>query len=83
LHHFDEHMNATTGVRHHWLEMPINALCVTAPLMILFRPPIITVPLASLLAIAMGYFIHLNVSIDTAEIAYFGTYPTIGFPPRR
>jgi sterol desaturase/sphingolipid hydroxylase (fatty acid hydroxylase superfamily) len=62
LHHSDEQMNVTTAVRHHWLEMPLNAIFVTMPLMI-FRAPVITVPFAFVLIMTVGYFIHMNVRV--------------------
>jgi len=70
LHHSDEHLNITTSVRHHWLEMPLNALCVTAPMMLLFRPPLITVPIAFFLTSLVSYLIHLNVRLSFGRFSW-------------
>src|SRR5712692_7680479 len=49
LHHRDECMNVTTTWRHHWLEMPMETVAVIVPAAILFKSPIVTIPLAYLI----------------------------------
>jgi sterol desaturase/sphingolipid hydroxylase (fatty acid hydroxylase superfamily) len=63
LHHSDTALNVTTAVRHHWLEMPLNLIFVVTPLMVLFKPPLITVPATYMLSYFVGYFIHCNVRL--------------------
>lgn len=64
LHHSDEHVNITTSVRHHWLEVPINVMFVVLPISYLVHPPLITVTAVSILLGATGVFIHLNARIS-------------------
>jgi sterol desaturase/sphingolipid hydroxylase (fatty acid hydroxylase superfamily) len=63
LHHSDEHVNVTTSGRHHWLEIPLVCLFVTAPMGLLFNPSQVTTALAILVFQMPGYFIHLNSHI--------------------
>src|SRR5581483_2609303 len=64
LHHSDLHMNVTTAIRHHSLEAPLNALLVTIPFQLLFRPPTITFPAAYTVMYFSGYLIHCNVKLS-------------------
>jgi len=68
LHHSDECMNVTTTWRHHWLEMPMETVAVIVPAAILFKPPIVTIPLAYLITQGMSYFIHLNSRISLGPL---------------
>jgi sterol desaturase/sphingolipid hydroxylase (fatty acid hydroxylase superfamily) len=69
LHHSDTALNVTTAVRHHWLEMPLNLIFVVTPLMILFKPPLITVPATYMLSYFVGYFIHCNVRLGAGWLS--------------
>lgn len=64
LHHSDEHMNATTSKRHHWLEIVIETMLVSAPLILIFRPPMLPAVTVASLSTALGLFIHLNSRIS-------------------
>ena len=64
LHHADEHMNVTTAKRVHWLENPLQTIFGSVPTMLLFRPPIITVFAAAIIADAIPYFVHMDAKID-------------------
>jgi sterol desaturase/sphingolipid hydroxylase (fatty acid hydroxylase superfamily) len=75
LHHTDEHLNVTTSVRHHWLEMPLYAVCVAAPLLLLFHPPLITIPIASVLTNLLDYFIHSNAKLGFGRLSWLLTSP--------
>jgi sterol desaturase/sphingolipid hydroxylase (fatty acid hydroxylase superfamily) len=75
LHHSDEDMNLTTAVRHHWLENPLNAVFVTAPLMILFRAPLISIPFAYLCTYSVSYLIHCNIRLNSGVLAKFIATP--------
>jgi sterol desaturase/sphingolipid hydroxylase (fatty acid hydroxylase superfamily) len=68
LHHSEEHMNATTANRHHWLETSLEAIFVTTPLLLLFHPPTITAVLAAVAAGFSGIFIHLNSRISLGPL---------------
>ena len=48
----------------------MNALCVTAPMMLLFRPPLITVPIAFFLTSLVSYLIHLNVRLSFGRFSW-------------
>src|SRR6266567_5017656 len=63
FHHSEEHMNVTTTWRHHWLEIPIQMLFVTAPLQLLFGLRPMTLAMAILIFQVPSYFIHLNSRI--------------------
>ncbi len=63
LHHSDEHVNVTTGIRHHHLEIFTKAIFITVPLATLFRLPVITVGIASFLTQLFNYSIHANTRI--------------------
>jgi sterol desaturase/sphingolipid hydroxylase (fatty acid hydroxylase superfamily) len=75
LHHSDEDMNLSTPIRHHWLENPLNAIFVTAPLVMLFRPPLISIPIAYLIMYSVSYLIHCNVRISSGMLAKFIATP--------
>lgn len=75
LHHSDEHINITTGARHHWLEMPLNAIFVVAPLSYLIRPPVITVWAVSFVISMVGFLIHLNVRIGFGRFGWLMASP--------
>ena len=69
LHHSDTAINVTTAIRHHWLEMPLNLLFIAVPLTILFKPPLITVPIAYVFVYFIGYLIHCNVRLNAGPLA--------------
>src|SRR6185369_1324115 len=69
LHHSDPHINVTTAIRHHWLEVPLNAVFVTVPLYALFKPPVITIPSAYAFVYLVGFLIHCNVRLDAGPFA--------------
>jgi sterol desaturase/sphingolipid hydroxylase (fatty acid hydroxylase superfamily) len=63
LHHADEAMNVTTNLRHHWLEAPLHAMCVTLPLGYLVQLPVpFVLPLAVTLD-TFGYLLHLDTRV--------------------
>lgn len=75
VHHSDEQMNISTGARHHWLEMPLNAIFVVAPLAYLFKPPLITVPFIYMFIALTGFLIHLNVRVGLGRFAWIIANP--------
>jgi sterol desaturase/sphingolipid hydroxylase (fatty acid hydroxylase superfamily) len=76
LHHSDEHLNVTTTVRHCWLEKPLQLIFVVFPLFLLFRPPLITVPVATVLTNLLDNYIHLNLKLD------FGRFSSLIIGPQ-
>jgi sterol desaturase/sphingolipid hydroxylase (fatty acid hydroxylase superfamily) len=68
LHHSEEHMNVTTGVRHHHLEILLKNVLISLPLAILFRVPNITVILSLVLSGLFIYFIHANARIGLGPL---------------
>jgi sterol desaturase/sphingolipid hydroxylase (fatty acid hydroxylase superfamily) len=75
LHHSEEHLNITTSVRHHWLEMPLNTIFVLAPFMYLFRPPLLTIPLVSFFISMIGVLTHSNVKIGLGRFGWLIANP--------
>jgi len=75
LHHSDESLNITTSVRHHWLEMPINTIFVTAPFVYLIQPPVLTVPLVLFFSGMVGTLIHMNVRIGLGRFGWLIANP--------
>jgi sterol desaturase/sphingolipid hydroxylase (fatty acid hydroxylase superfamily) len=75
LHHSDEHMNVTTAYRHHWLQKPLNAVAIGAPVAYLFAPPASVLLTAVLMEFAVGYFVHLNARIHFRWVAWLIASP--------
>jgi len=63
VHHSDEHMNVTTGVRFHWTEAVLQPAFIMLPIIVLFNPPSGTAVSIFLFSKAMVYFVHLNARI--------------------
>ena len=61
LHHSDEHMNAMTANRGHFLEAALSPLFITVPLAILFKLPPVAIGVLSLVPYAYLFFVHANV----------------------
>lgn len=75
LHHSDEHVNATTTVRHHWLEMPLTAIFVYVPLSILFEPPVLTYGLVAAAVSWLGLTNHMNIRIGFGRFGWLISSP--------
>jgi sterol desaturase/sphingolipid hydroxylase (fatty acid hydroxylase superfamily) len=71
LHHADESMNVTTGLRHHWLEVPFQMLVVVAPLEYLFAWPASVLIGLHLASDALGYFIHADARVHLGRLGLF------------
>ncbi len=63
LHHCDEHMNVTTGARHHTLENLLAPIFITIPTALLFQVPPVTIAILSLLPYAWLYLTHANINL--------------------
>jgi sterol desaturase/sphingolipid hydroxylase (fatty acid hydroxylase superfamily) len=77
LHHTDEHMNITTSVRHHWLEMPLEALFVDIPLVLLFRPPIITLGIVAWALSMVATTNHMNFRFGLGRFGWLIATPQL------
>ena len=75
VHHSDEHLNITTAVRHHWLEVPITTVFVTIPFVYLVRPPLITVPMVVTLIGLVGVLSHTNASVGLGKLNWLIVNP--------
>lgn len=68
LHHTDEHINATTSFRHHWLENVCRIPFITIPMAFLIgidsTMPIILFDLTLIWAV----FVHLNIRLDLGHL---------------
>lgn len=64
LHHSDEHVNVTTAWRNHWLELPLQSLTISAPVVYLFGAELGQVFLMHVLADTFAVFTHLNAPIS-------------------
>jgi sterol desaturase/sphingolipid hydroxylase (fatty acid hydroxylase superfamily) len=75
VHHSDEYVNATTAVRHHWLETPLMVIFVFVPLNILFRPPAITYPMVAAVVSWVGMINHMNIRVGFGSFAWLISSP--------
>jgi sterol desaturase/sphingolipid hydroxylase (fatty acid hydroxylase superfamily) len=69
LHHSDEHMNVTTGGRHHWLDTPFQAVCVLAPMDYLFGMPLTVLVTMQIMGEVIGHFTHADARIHLGRLA--------------
>lgn len=77
LHHADEHMNITTSVRHHWLEGPLDAVFVSVPFLLLFRPPIITLGLVAVAVSMVATTNHMNLRFGLGRFSWLIATPQL------
>lgn len=75
LHHADEHMNITTSLRHHWLETPLQFVFVEGPLLILLRPPIITMGLVAWGLSLVQFTNHMNFRFGLGRFSWLIATP--------
>ena len=75
VHHSDEHVNATTTFRHHWLEMPLTAVFVYFPLNLLFTPPITIFPIVAALISWLGLTNHMNIKVGLGRFGWLISTP--------
>lgn len=75
LHHSDEHVNVTTSVRHHWLEMPLTITLVDVPLLLLLRPPIITLTAVASILSFTEFTNHMNFRFGLGRLSWLIATP--------
>ena len=63
LHHCDEHMNVTTGARHHLFQHVLTPVFVSIPTAVLFKLPPVTIAAMSLIPYAWVYVAHANINL--------------------
>lgn len=75
LHHADDHLNVTTSFRHHWLETPLTVVFVNVPLMLLLRPPIITLTVVASILSMTEFTNHMNLRIGLGRFNWLVATP--------
>jgi sterol desaturase/sphingolipid hydroxylase (fatty acid hydroxylase superfamily) len=75
LHHSDEHVNVTTSVRHHWLEMPMTIILVNVPLLLLLRPPVITLTFVGAILSLTEFSNHMNFQFGLGRFSWLIVTP--------
>jgi len=69
LHHADSELNVTTSYRTYWLEAPVQAIVVAAPVSILLGAPVAAFALTSLLfSRAILLFAHSNLRLSLGRL---------------
>lgn len=63
LHHSDEHMNAMTAQRGHFLETVLSPAFIAIPMAILFKLPPIEIGLLSVVPYGYLFFVHANIRV--------------------
>ena len=63
LHHSDTALNATTALRHHWLEEPLKVFFIALPLAVLFDAPPLMLGVGALVVSSWPVLIHANLRI--------------------
>lgn len=70
LHHADAELNVTTSYRTHWLEAPVQALVVGAPVVLLFGRQGVTFTLVTLVATRFFFlFSHCNLRLPLGRLS--------------
>lgn len=75
LHHSDENVNATTSIRHHWLENPLTIIFINAPLFYLLRPPLLTVTVAATILGLTEFSNHMNFKFGLGGFSWLISTP--------
>jgi sterol desaturase/sphingolipid hydroxylase (fatty acid hydroxylase superfamily) len=63
LHHTEEALNATTAMRHHWLEEMLRIFFISVPMAVLFDLNPVTAGWLGTVLVYWPYFIHVNVRL--------------------
>jgi sterol desaturase/sphingolipid hydroxylase (fatty acid hydroxylase superfamily) len=77
LHHSEEHVNITTAVRHHWLEVPLTVIFVDFPLLVLLKPPIVTLGFVTGILALTGLVNHLNLKLGFVPLNWIISTPQL------
>jgi sterol desaturase/sphingolipid hydroxylase (fatty acid hydroxylase superfamily) len=68
LHHSEEALNATTAMRHHWLEEILRIGFISLPMAVLFDLTPVTAGWLATVLVYWPYFIHANVRLPLAGL---------------
>jgi len=77
VHHSDTAFNATTYLRQHWLNIPMQSFFVTIPMTLLFDLPPVTMFDASLVIAIWLFFTHMNVRLELGFLSWVITGPQL------
>jgi sterol desaturase/sphingolipid hydroxylase (fatty acid hydroxylase superfamily) len=75
LHHSDEHVSATTAIRNHWLETPLTVALVNVPMLVLLRPPVITLALVASILSLTEFTNHMNFRFGLGRFSWLVATP--------
>jgi sterol desaturase/sphingolipid hydroxylase (fatty acid hydroxylase superfamily) len=75
LHHSDEHVSATTSIRNHWLETPLTVALVNIPMLLLLRPPVITLALVASILSLTEFTNHMNFRFGLGRFSWMIATP--------
>lgn len=68
LHHSEESLNATTAMRHHWLEEMLRIFFISIPMAIVFGLTPVTAGWLGAALIYWPYFIHANLRLPLGHL---------------
>ncbi len=77
IHHLDEHLNASSTNRHHWLEELFRIPFMAVPLAVLFTFDPMPAGIIGVFFSSWGYFIHSNLRIELGPLTRFIAGPQV------
>jgi sterol desaturase/sphingolipid hydroxylase (fatty acid hydroxylase superfamily) len=69
LHHSEPSLNMTTGFRHHWLELFLQAIFIILPMTILFQLSYVAGVIGFIFSL-WSFFIHANLRLSLGPLAW-------------
>ena len=75
VHHSEEHLNGTSELRQHWLEIPLQSIFISLPLMILFKLTPVTLLGANYLITIYALMTHANINLHFGKFTWLFTSP--------
>ena len=77
VHHSDTQLNATTTLRRHWLETPLQEALVALPLALVFRLTPIEMTVVAFSRAGFVFFAHMNIRIQFGRFSWLLTSPQL------
>lgn len=77
VHHLDEHLNASSSMRVHWLEELFRLPFIAIPLAIFFKLDPMPTGIFGILFASWGYFIHANIRLELGVFTRFIGAPQV------
>ena len=77
VHHSDIAFNATTYLRQHWLNSPVQSFFVTIPMTLLFNLPPVTMFDTALVINIWLFFAHMNLRLELGRLSWIATGPQL------